>query len=102
MNTNEKLREALETIVRATYDITLRDSTVRDFVKHFAKEALALPRRNCDVGTDVEQSERYKKFCKKQGNKCAYGGKGSCPIFKEYKIDCGLTWEQLPYEKEGI
>ena len=59
------------------------------------------PLRNCDVGTYVEQADRFNKFCEKQGRECAIGHKGNCPIFKGYKVDCGIVWEQLPYEEEG-
>ena len=98
MNTNKKLREALETIVRATCDITLRDSTVRDFVKQFAEEALALPRRNCDVGSGVELSKRFNEFCHWYAEK---DGCTHCPLLK-MRGQCQFNWGQLPYKKEGI
>lgn len=63
--------------------------------------ALAAPLRNCDVGTAEEQAERFNDYCRKQGNGCCIGkGKGTCPIFKRYKIDCGLVWAQMPYVSE--
>ena len=62
-------------------------------------DALSAPPRNCDVGTPEEQSDKFEEFCKKQGDKCALGGKGTCPMFKGYKIDCGVVWAQLPYEE---
>lgn len=106
MNTNEKLRDGLETIIKRIDEAIKTDNAqfltgALLHIRETAKGMLALPLRNCDVGTDMEQSKRFDKFCKKRGDKCALGGKGSCPIFKGYKVDCGITWAQLPYEKEG-
>ena len=64
-----------------------------------AKEALALPRRNCDVGTAEEQYERHKKLCSRA---CL-----SCPVHKEFDFrkalswSCQLVWAQMPYEEGG-
>ena len=65
-----------------------------------ANAALAAPSRQCDVGTAEEQAIRFNDYCKKQGDGCCIGkGRGACPIFKGYKIDCGLVWSQTPYEE---
>ena len=75
---------------------------VKDVCDRMNREVeIGRPLRNCDVGTDVEQADRFNKFCGKQGDECAIGGKGNCPIFKGHKVDCGIVWAQLPYEKEG-
>lgn len=109
MNTNEKLRLALS---KADKALTLISKSAWFLDANFTEtievmeagnaiaDALALPRRNCDVGTAEEQAERFNDYCKKQGKGCWIGkSKGSCPIFKGYKIDCGLVWAQMPYEE---
>ena len=68
----------------------LRDSHV--------KPALAAPPRNCDVGTDEEQSRRYEELCDRHtcGSRCSASG---CPM---YEHDCSpFAWEQMPYEGGG-
>lgn len=67
-----------------------------------ARAALAEPRRNCDVGTAEEQTERmYENYC--SHHECyviptdaePYG----CPLY-EQGVDCRLKWAQVPYEEE--
>ena len=61
-----------------------------------ADEALALPRRNCDVGNAKEQSIRFHSYCLEHNNSnvnCI-----NCPIHKE-KGRCELVWAQMPYEE---
>lgn len=56
---------------------------------------LALPRRNCDVGTPEELSERFIEFC--TCHKCA-----ECPLHTLAPSgDCGVLWSQMPYEEEN-
>lgn len=63
-----------------------------------AKEALAAPPRNCDVGTAEEQEKRFHDFCRarhlprmEDSSYCAY----KCPL--EGDTCCGLQWAQMPY-----
>lgn len=52
--------------------------------------------RNCDVGTDEEQSRRYEELCDRHtcGSRCSLSG---CPM---YEHDCSpFAWEQMPYEE---
>ena len=66
----------------------LRDSHV--------KPALSAPPRNCDVGTDEEQSRRYEELCDSHtcGSICSATG---CPM---YEYDCSpFAWGQMPYEE---
>ena len=61
-----------------------------------AKAALAAPPRNCDVGTDEEQSRRYEELCDRHtcGSRCSASG---CPM---YEHDCSpFAWGQMPYEE---
>ena len=60
-----------------------------------AKAALAMPMRNCEVGTAEEQYIRYKRnFCPKHCHEpCRV-----CPA--GIGLDCRFTWAQMPYEAE--
>ena len=53
--------------------------------------ALAAPPRNCDVGTEKEQNERFLKFC------TSIDCKRYCPLFKA--DSCELAWAQMPYDE---
>ena len=60
--------------------------------------ALAAPPRNCDVGTDEDQSRRYEELCDSHtcGSRCSATG---CPL---YDYDCSpFAWGQMPYEEGG-
>lgn len=58
------------------------------------RAALALPPRNCDVGTPEEQSKRYDEFCD------IHDCRKDCPLFKA--DSCEFAWAQMPYaEEEG-
>ena len=64
-----------------------------------ARAAVALPLRNCDVGTAEEQQERFAQFCKDHLHECGLGRRhADCPAYKT--TDCALTWAQMPYESE--
>lgn len=58
---------------------------------------LAIPLRNCDVGTVDEQTKRYEKFCESHpyangcGSRC-----GTCPLNVK---SCSLAWGQMPYSE---
>lgn len=96
MNTNEKLREALAKADKALANIS-KSAWFLD--ANFAEtkevmeagnaivEALALPRRNCDVETAYEQHMRFRHFC--QSN---YGCYSTAP-------DLVIEWSQMPYEE---
>ena len=59
-------------------------------------EALQGVPRNCDVGTDEEQSRRYEELCDSHtcGSMCSLTG---CPM---YEYDCSpFAWGQMPYEE---
>lgn len=53
--------------------------------------ALSEPPRNCDVGTEKEQNERFLKFC------TSIDCKRYCPLFKA--DSCELAWAQMPYDE---
>ena len=90
MNTNEKLREALLTARSAINDFSHSGLIDTDTYKaEIAQidEALALPRRNCDVGTAYEQHMRFRHFCQSH-----YGCYSTAP-------DLVFEWAQMPYEE---
>ena len=104
------MREALEAFVDAIEWLSDGDKSGL-FRKRFAvllsdaRAALALPRRNCDVGDSDEQAERFENFCLKHIG-CAEetGGRHclGCPLEKASKNitqKCELYWAQMPYEK---
>ena len=59
-------------------------------------DVLALPPRNCDVGTPKEQSARYEKFCfnHRSRERCCQ----DCPLLHE--PSCELAWAQMTYVEE--
>lgn len=115
MNAYEKMREALLEITRQLEPIVkymhpnkaehIGLTTVfaaSEPIYKIAKSALAVPPRNCDVGTTEGQTARYNKFCDK--NKTTERSCGDCPAYSAYAIlkkDCRLAWAQMPYEEGG-
>lgn len=100
MNSNEQLREAstkllecMKKVVHAAWfiDANFCDADeAKDAIRQM-ESALALPWRNCDVGTVEEQEERFCEFC----------GHGSCKSCKLTEISsvCEIAWSQLPYDE---
>lgn len=65
-----------------------------------AKAALAAPRRNCDVGTAMEQGERFSAYCrahKHPESECL-----PCPLFGQTSGYCELAWAQMPCKEGGV
>ena len=58
------------------------------------------PLRNCDVGSAMEQGERFSAYCrahKHPESECL-----NCPLLFQTGGHCELAWAQLPYvEKEA-
>lgn len=105
MQTNNKLRKALETLVDVVdawkdhLPPVIRDGELAKAIKK-AEAALAEPVKNNEVGTVEKQAARHHAWCRRYGingdNKvdCAHPDM-SCDL-------CTLRWAQLPYvEKEG-
>lgn len=100
---SSKTREALLAVYDCAKDgvLAIRESAFEKVV-----EALTEPIRNCDVGTEHEQSDRFAEFCRYHQEGCGlgYGSKGighpkvTCPAFKD--IECSIVWAQMPYESE--
>lgn len=93
MNAYEKMREALEAVL-CDWEEDGFGFINRSTIKA-VKQALAEPRRNCDVGTAEEQFRRYHKFC--------MGGHGcsKCVVGIFSGAGCSLAWAQMPYEEGG-
>ena len=92
----EAMREALEQI-RELLSIGGKPDTAMciryEAAYLIAKEALSVPPRNCDVGTEEEQVSRYNKFCMRSAcNKCPF-------YVASELLACGVRWSQMPYEE---
>ena len=110
-NSNEAMREALAEARRFVFasaqrndrDLLVNDGVHAPYVltpkETLAKidAALAMPRRQCDVGTAEEQAERYAAHCDKFPL-CT----GGCPCCgKILHNKCEFAWAQMPYEEGG-
>lgn len=103
MQTNNKLRETLKGIANnlenrlfGRYSCSATD----EWMWQKARDALAEPVRNCEVGTTEEQDERFKNFCLSYYEPCNVDGEcWKCPLFKT-KTRCPIAWAQLPYDEE--
>ncbi len=111
MNSYEQMREALEEArdaldtIMSTSCHNLREITASRAYRK-CREALALPRRQCDVGTPEEQYKRFQDFCLYN----SFRGVCSehCPLYKPSigsyqntgRAICFPAWSQMPYEAE--
>ena len=109
-NEMQKMREAVVAISEAIKELRERNPKVVDCVRETIKDienwtnyALAVRRRNCDVGTAEEQVARHHAYCYRmmeQNNHCC----GPCPCYKFVNGEvqsCTLLWAQMPYEAEA-
>ena len=102
MNTNDKLREALEAVLKCIWykkscTVLMDGSAYIENYEKQIREALALPRRNCDVGTPEEQAKRFKSYCK---SKVCKRGVCHCYGYEElFHYKCFPIWAQMPYEE---
>lgn len=96
MNTNEKLREALDEIsllLQATSDVMCKEDKDKiELALDLCNTALALPRRNCDVGTAEEQHNRFVYCCSARKIPCLQSYTKGCS-------ECFAKWAQMPYEE---
>jgi len=96
METNNKLREALNDIIDKIKTWGNMDDWLYSELFDIADTALAASPRNCDVGTASEQESRFSKFCGKQIF-CR-----DCPLFaNSSKVECEFSFLQMPYEEGG-
>ena len=98
-----KLRIAIERTIRDLRD-TICDPENGDDIMYIVgairhnierlQDALAMPPRNCDVGTAEEQIDRFSDYCPR-----FIGGTCTGCSLTHYQ-ECGIAWAQLP-DKEG-
>ena len=100
-----KMRAALIRVLRlanVTADGENRDwnNAIAENTVKVVKEALSTPPRNCDIGTAVEQSDRFANLC--DSYHCS-----QCPVnsfgdfVNSHRPPCGILWGQMPYAEEG-
>ena len=112
MQTNNKLREALEKCANWGEQIDCQlgssDETVYAFrderclahnISECARAALAEPVKNCEVGTVAQQAKRFEEYCESEEvckrKRCKSRAKALC-------IErCALAWAQLPFVAGG-
>lgn len=95
MQTNNKLREALRKILDLTNSLDEECAVDPVEIRDIARDALAEPVKNCEVGTDEEQCVRHSEYC------------NSKPTCRKYLRDvaavmcipCFAKWAQMPYEE---
>ena len=96
-NSNEAIREALVKI-KDINDRRPHDAAGYE-INDIIDAALALPRRQCDVGTAEEHLGKFKRFCKTMKD-C-----NCCPcnvILKNGECRCNcFVWAQMPYAEGG-
>lgn len=99
MNSYEQMRSALITARSALTDLSYSGEVDVETYKaeiEVIDKALALPRRNCDVGTVEDQVKRFKKRCHTQScNRVMCGS--NAKVF--YLEECAIRWAQMPYEE---
>ena len=105
-NDHEKMREACANIAEyaKSAQCHTEDAHVLGYLRqmeNWAEAALALPRRQCDVGTAEQQAERMRRqFCAKQ-KRDGIIDCSRCPIRHAYRRDCTLAWAQMPNAEGG-
>lgn len=109
-NNAAKMREALTRVKKmaASY-INCHDDEIDRVMTDIVAtcdSALSVPLRNCEVGTEEEQSQRFEAFCSlhhlPKGPGCY-----SCPAIPPkspqafHRDACRSNWSQMPYEEGG-
>ena len=101
----QKMREAVEEIIEKI-DAWRTDGTMEHWqysqLFDIADAALALPLRQCDVGTAEEQVDKFGTFCISNKTTIPLPEKCTrCRIRGEANVHkCMFEWAQLPYTAE--
>ena len=105
MNKVEKMEQALD-LALSLLDLKEGEAskTIRQQDIDAIKAARAMPKRNCDVGTEEEQKDRFKAYCDMHFDYLKHGCK-KCPA-RDYINGwgapyCQLKWAQMPYTEGG-
>ena len=70
-------------------------------VKEALAKALAIPLRECDVGTAEEQAKRFQEFCDdSQTDEDFCSMCARCSLKKERH--CEIVWAQMPYTESVV
>lgn len=107
--TSSPMNETIEDIVREMRDLGKLDEKSSDTIprrlmglglRTYADRisaALTAPPRNCDVGTEPEQIERFIEFCDSYFN--GNDSCGNCPLWVSgtFGRNCQIKWSQMPY-----
>lgn len=95
MNAYEQMREAIVEISNLADAILGGDNDANAIaILDKCKDALALPLRQCDVGTASEQRERYLAHCRRTPY-CT-----GCEAATNHLVGCEFTWAQMTYETQ--
>ena len=95
----EALKLALDALI-SWLNGTIDRTTNRETIKAI-RAALSVPPRQCDVGTALEQAQRFHDFC--VGNSSGINGmcKPTCPCIDCFdKCQCLAKWAQMLYAAE--
>lgn len=91
-------RKAIERIKDGILSGECSDGNL-SWIVNLCDDALAQPKRNCDVGTVEEQYKRFKRFCFcNMGDGMNEPRCSKCPLGKA-KFSCKFDWAQMPYGK---
>ena len=94
------MREALRKITELFRDIDLTIDSPENEAYSIAASAIAAPPRNCDMGTEKEQTDGFLRFCRVAKPEVATCD--GCPLDGTKAALCEFAWLQMPYEaKEG-
>lgn len=97
----EALDKAHRVLHRAIIAGILRCDDAYDAM-NMAAAALSAPARNCDVGTQDDQEERFTKVCVANSKDGVRGlCSETCTFGRDYQGECALAWAQMPYEAAG-
>ena len=89
-NTNDTVLRAALRIIRD--DARKPCKLDKEAVAKVCNDALAVPVRNCDVGTVEEQIARFNRFCGPKSCDCI-----DCPL-ASMAGRCHLAWAQMPFD----
>ena len=99
MLVNMKMRETIKRIRDGVLKGEASSGNLA-WIVNLCDECLAMPPRNCDVGTAEEQAMRYKIFCE---NHSGWDGQKRFGCLNCQFIDvdeCEFAWAQMPYNEQ--
>lgn len=92
-----KMRETLERIREGVLKGEASTGNLA-WIVNLCDERLAMPPRNCDVGTAEEHAQRFHDFCIRNSSSIDGMCDSKCPcISSPDKCHCLCKWAQMPY-----